>query len=92
MLFPVENIQHRLRRCVSGYLIRQTPVGNGGRIIKKLQKMVTTAVMMFAIVSIYNCARFVCIITDPEEPRFMVYRVVTGVVVLLGAVLIWMLL
>lgn len=84
-------VQQRLRSCVSSFLIRQTLFGNGGRILKKLQKVVKTAVMMVAIVAIYNSARYVCIITDPDEPRSMVYRLVTGFAVFLGALLLWML-
>ena len=58
-------------------------------VIKKLLKIVETAVMMIVIVLIHNCVRFVCIITDPEEPRYMVYRLVTVLVFLLVAVLGW---
>ena len=46
--------------------------------------------MMLAIVLIYHGVRFVCIITDPEESRCIVYRLVLAIVVLLGLVLGWM--
>lgn len=66
-----------------------TDSNNKVRVLRKLLKIVETVVMMMAIVSIYNCVRYVCIITDPEEPRCMLYRQVTGAVVVLGAVLAW---
>ncbi len=58
-------------------------------IIKSVPKFIETVVMSACLITMYNIVRFVCIVTDKEEPRCNLYRLISVLAVVVFTTLVW---